>query len=716
MSKKADRKSSAPPPLNAADITDVKFFIPAIIPGLFQGPANESTAASHKIIFIPDVIDRFQFHTESSPPFEPSAVRLSSDRFEIDDHCFVPIVADNFLLGGLVCDATETDEAVIGRIKREPGMMDMLRSINHRLLTARGRDDVAAHIMQMVSRQRSFDSFMRDLASWITEFMDGGVAGLYYGSGECFTLRKLVGDISLFDEIPVAIEGKRAVEFNRHLREGRLLIVNGRLPDYASELYPPPLPRFILGGELFDELEFRLTGLLPDLASVEHLVFFEKLKSLLAVLGRRHFSTTPDWPALMRPIASLISDENSRQEMMESLFSQINEYVFAGFAALALDIRDNGRLETIATVSKAESSHYTDLAEKISADEALWSRLAEAGYVIIDHATDPETPVLAELLHDEDIDALAIIAVRGGTGIRGLIVIGTPLPAQYLRKNIHIFVTIAFHVRHFLTMDDNRRVLETCHNYVDRRRRSFSQGQGISTIRQDVKNLTHAINNYIGAIVGRSELVATRLNMIEDKHAKLIKAVEDSRRICRAASEMEQMVARIDDLMAPSEANSGTAIDIAELIHEAARIIKSKYVGTDFRIAAAAPSGDDRAFRTTPIVNEIEVLDCLIYLLAESVLAAGPEATIEVSCNYREDGLRIVISTRVGHSQYRLSLDSPEWVNAEKIVAAWGGHLHCDRQHEGIFLITIAFPEKAGGAEISPEADHEDSSAAVSPG
>jgi signal transduction histidine kinase/ActR/RegA family two-component response regulator len=554
-----------------------KLYLTTILPGLFYSVSDKlRDIREEKFLYVPSTTmncchDPKLFY---SLIYRDFSVMAADIKFE--DKIFSPLIVDGLPVGGFLSRKGKADRALQQRLFDEfaqSALFKMIYDINDKIA---GSEAIAQHIMNLIAQSFSQDSFLRRLPQWIVEFLAGGMAALYYRSGDDYLLQKIAGQFSYYEETPsILTEEQKSVYLEAGAGEN-YFIPSGALPTFVSEIKIPPQIRFILTGKTKQGIEYILTGISSNITSYSHALFFDRLRHILQGISERNFSGQPDWSNIFKILDKQDIADNSRQKILESVFSLLAENININRLSLLRCSPLENRLEIEASANKSGKSQIMP-GIQLSMNDPDILNIRETGKSKFkaNLARDIANRVEYQL-YKEGARSSILIPINGENDIIGLMAVYSPMTGDYLAKYISIFETLARYIGKIISTRDNTHLMEIYSRQLGEMYSKLTALENLKTLGELASGVFHDLNNIIGAILGRSQLI---MNRLEKEPASKIndKTIADLKTIEKAAFDSAAILGRLRQLSQSKRTEKRAAIDLNEILNDSLEMIRPKW-------------------------------------------------------------------------------------------------------------------------------------------
>ncbi|MEW6015395.1 MAG: ATP-binding protein [Candidatus Zixiibacteriota bacterium] len=556
--------------------SSIKLYLTTILPGLFYS-VTDKILNSHdeRFLYIPTEMLESPIYPEVFEDLVYKRFELYREPIAVDGRKFFPIGVEGVVVGGVLSDSREQIEGEWHRFLDKFSVSEyfnLIFDINDRLA---GGEAIALQVLQQVSTERSPDQFLRSLPSWMVEFLGGGMAAFYYSSGEQFILRRMAGQIGHYEETPPVLDGDAAKEIKLNLTEGRLFVPSGAVPSYATELSAPPGVRFALSGKIGDT-EYLLNGLIPNITSYSVALFFSRLRHILNGLSPSHFAQTPDWRRIFSIVNDINSTGRSRQDLMEFLLPTLNEFMAVNRLSIGKYYQLENRLEMEGVATLTGTSSYGRLSNFRIAGTGFEKVIETGRYYFRDNLAVNFSNNIEKQLYQEGVRSTLLVPIMNGDNILGILGTGSPMSDNYLLRHLHIIQTLADYLGKVFVIAENKRSMDLYIRQLEEMQVQMTILENLRTIGELAGGVFHDLNNIIGGILGRSQIIANRLegDFSPEKKAKI---ENDLRIIEQSAVDSGEILNRLRQLSRQKREQKKVVTDIESLIEDTLEMIKPRW-------------------------------------------------------------------------------------------------------------------------------------------
>lgn len=556
---------------------EISLFMSSLLPNLFYS-ASDRILNSRKIkyLYIPPDELPFGCTTEFFNKSNYKRFELAPKEIAVDENLFIPILADNIIIGGFLGSPQEIVKFDRSQLLKNYNLEEYLYHLSEIGDQTTKIGTLAADMLDKISSEKSFDSFSCLLPEWIVETIGGGSAAFYHGSGDTFVLRKVAGGINNFEITPQVLEGEAAQNYAGLINEDIMFSPLSVVPEYTTLLDYAPVVRFCIGGNVDNNFEYLLTGQVPDITSYETSRFLEELKQILTSLSFRHFSPISNWRQLFATLEKMTESQSSRQSLAEFLFSQLNESLTINFLSISRFYPLENRIHLEGSVSSGRNS-FLQKDTTFPVSGSWFETVIDSGKSRFDELTPSDLDnKIAIQLFKEGVRTNLIIPIQSGNTIYGFLNIGSPMPGNYLNKYQRELDAIA----RFLSGQQekllNRHKIELLSDQLEQLHNKFSSIENIRTLGELAGGVFHDLNNIIGAILGRSQLILQKTkSKAGDQFIDTI--IKDARLIETSALDSGEILKRLKQLAQSNKKGKKVPIDLQTLIDDSIEMIQPRW-------------------------------------------------------------------------------------------------------------------------------------------
>jgi len=555
----------------------VRLYVAAILPGLFY--CADDYINGHdgtSFVFLPPSTLESPYSLNAFDRIVYKNISVSPARIEFDDHLFVPLTVENMVVGGLYGHRARFKPEQAADLLQELGVDDQFGQIFNINDTMVRVSRVAVELLNTIAATRTPDSFFKALPEIIRETIGGGQISFYYHNQESFILRKMIGQLGDYEEMPAVLEGEAGDEYVAAIREGKSFLSYDSLPDYPTELRYAPKVKFVLGGNIDDDLGYLLTGLMPSITAYSPALFIEKLGELLGGVSQRHFTRNPDWHRLFAALDELIAAGNPEGSLAEFLMRELNERINVN----RVSVEKFFPLENRVQISGAATPHRkSSLAEKksIAISGTDFEQVLSSGRsCFTDLTASASLNSVHRQLYREGVRSVVLLPILSEGTMFGFLGIGSPMAGSYLKQYVPIFDIIAGYIAKLQNIKNNRHTIEILSDQLDHLEGKLSAMENIRTLGELAGGVFHDLNNVIGAILGRCQLILSRANAAAGEPIPE-KIIRDVRLIEKSALDSGEILKRLRKLAQTGQKSERRQVDLIPLINDVVELIGPRW-------------------------------------------------------------------------------------------------------------------------------------------
>ncbi len=450
---------------------------------------------------------------------------------------------------------------------------NLVFNINDRLA---GGEEIAQEVLAIMERSKSLDSFLRTIPDWLMEFLGGGLAALYFKTDGGYVLRKVSGQLTLYEEMPSLMDKEMAAPLNQAIDDSQLFIPIGSVPRFPTELKVPPAIRFVLAGKIGKDTEYLLTGIIPNITSYSISLFFDRLKRILGGVSDKHFMPQPEWDKVFSTLDEMMVSNATRQKIAEYIYAALNEYVNLNRLSLVRFDQLENRLVVEAAVTAAPSTALGENAF-LPVEGSAFEKVIETGKAYLNSELSSSISTKAEyIIYKEGVRSYLLLPVKNENSIVGILNVGSSMSGEYLGKHLPIFDTVARYLSKILAAQEHRRAMQIYSEQSEKWHDQLNALENIRTMGELTSGVFHDLNNVMGAILGRSQIMGRKIDEIADPElaAKFRRDVE---LIERSAMDSGEILQRLRQLYRPGRHHTRSVVIIQEIINDAVEMIRPRW-------------------------------------------------------------------------------------------------------------------------------------------
>lgn len=552
----------------------IKIYLTTILPGLYFSVTDKlMNAHDERFLYIPNKILDVDYSPDIFDNIVYKNFALLQTPILFEGKIFVPIAVDNIVVGGLVCGEDHSNPEELRCLLDDFAVSEyfnLIFNINNHLAAG---DSIAVQILYLLSQNKSFDKFMRSMSDWLVEFMGGGQASFYYKSGDEFILRKMAGQITYYEEMPPILAGEKAEFYDQAMSANRLFLPAGIVPDYVAELKSPPAIRFILGGQIGENNKYFLTGFVPNFTSYSFALFFGRLKQILAGLNEMHFSSHPDWHQIFPSLDELFDAERPRQEIAEFLLQILNETININRLRIIKYDRLEDKLEIEGDTGLAKDLSSAESSSIPASGSGLESLIESGGYLFKSNLPTASSSRTEYQAFKDGSKSELLLPIKSDNIVTGILAIGSPLCEENLKQHVGILETIANYLGKLFSLNENGKTIQIYAGRAEELQSKLASFEDLKMLGELAGTVFHDLNNVMGAIMGRSQLILNRLSKISDLELAA-KIAHDAELIEKSAIDSGEILSSLGRFSQTRKETRQTIISIMDLINDAIEIVR----------------------------------------------------------------------------------------------------------------------------------------------
>ncbi len=642
----SDKQYSELPSLRNSPVLEdkIKIYLTTILPGLYFSATDKLLNQNdERFLFIPPEVLR----TDYSPSIFDDIIYKN---FEIlptvvpfEDKIFVPIAVDNIVMGGLVCGEDHSCPEEFQCLLDDFAVSEyfnLIFNINDQLAAG---ESIAVQILNLMSSHRSFDAFMRSMSDWLVEFMGGGQASFYYRSGDDYVLRKMAGQMGYYEEMPAHLTGEKAKYYERAIAGKELFLPAGAVPDYVAELKSPPAIRFILGGEMGENNNYLLTGYVPNFTSYSYALSFTRLKRILAGLNEKHFAQSPEWHRIFSKLDWQNNAQNGCQEFAESLFQALSEHDNINRLRLAKFNRLENRFEIEGDAGRSKELPSPNKATIPVSGSGLESLIETGKYLFKSDMTASSSNHSEYRAFKGDSRSELHLPIKCENAVLGILTIGSPMTDDHILKNLAIFETAANYLGKLFSLNEKKRAVEIYARRAEELQGKLASIECPQALSELAGEVCHDLNNVMGAVVGRSQLIQNRLSKISDSKLRA-RIAHDVELIEKSATDAGAILDRLRRSCVGRRESTRTEMSILEVLDDAIEVVRPRWEKASHEKGATILLKKDVPEEIKVLSNPSEIREIFINILLNSLNDFPSGGEIEVCCRQVNETARIVFT------------------------------------------------------------------------
>ena len=560
-----------------ASSDNVRIYLATVLPGLFYSITDRIiNKVEDKFIYIPpDLLGNgYSAHVFENLAYRKIDLRPSGIR--IDDNIFWPIAVNDMVVGGMFGDKSAFEKCKLTEMLETYAIRDYFNLVFNVADRRGSHESAAAKLFNRLISEKTFDSFMRSLPEWMTDEIGGGLAAFYYGSGENFILRKISGDLGHYDKMPVTIKDEAASGYRQAIEAKNIFIPDSLVPKYGTELKYPPQIRFVLGRSIDNELSFMLTGNVPGFNGYAGAIFLEELNGLLQDLSYQDFIKVSDWGRLFMSLDELARTSHSDQQVALFLLNRLNEYININRVSLAKYYPLENRIEVTGAAGLAGESMLGQSAI-LPVTGTDFERAIESGQPVFSEVSlNKLDSRLYSQLYKEGVRTFVVLPVLYDDSVYGFINIGSPLIGPYLKRFLPMLEVVADFMAKLKDIHIKNHTIEVLTDQMEQLQSKLSSVENIRTQGELASGVFHDLNNTIGAILGRCQLILQKTEgLTEDELIEKIS--RDAKIIEKSAVDSGEILNRLRELAKTRRKSNRVILDIKELINDSIEMVRPRW-------------------------------------------------------------------------------------------------------------------------------------------
>jgi len=559
-------------PKGASD-NGIKIYLTTILPGLYFSVTDKLIDQhDERFLYVPPD----QLNSDYAPDLFDDIVykdfELLLSPIPFEGKIFVPIGVDNIVVGGLVCSEDHSDPSQFRCLLDDFSVSEyfsLIFGINDQLTAG---DSIALQILGILASNTSFDAFMRAMSEWLVGFMGGGQASFYYRSGDDLILRKLSGQMSYYEDMPSVLDKASADRYKKAIAERHMFLPEGIVPTYVTELKSPPAVRFVLGGEIGGQNNYLLTGFVPNFTSYSFALFFARLRQILSGLDDRHFSACPDWNRLFPTLDRMILSDKAGQEIARFLYDALGESIHIGRLRLIRYNQLENRFDIVGDAGQKKHVYQID-GTPITVDHPDLNKVVETGE-FLSRSGRIDSPAGAVYSSSKNnLKSEMLLAIKFENVPMGILAVGSPMAEEYLTQFAEIFQTVAGYLGNLFNRVECRKAIEVYARQEAEMHAKLAALENLRILGELAGGVLHDLNNIMGAIMGRSQLIMGRLGNISDSQlaARLSHDVE---LIEKATVDSGEILNRLRQLSRTKIETKHTIVSILEVVDDSIEMVR----------------------------------------------------------------------------------------------------------------------------------------------
>ncbi|GEM_PF-2369412 len=622
--------------------SNIDIYFASVLPGLFYSVKDLVIDRSNmKYIFIPPdelgnryspaVFDRIAF----------KKLELADQDIPIDDKVFIPILVENIVIGGFYGDYEYFGANKLGTLIESTGIQDYFSMIFNAAPPPEAAE-LSIHLLNRVAEAKSMDGFLRMLPEWIIDQIGGGQVGFYYRVGNEYHQRRIIGLLNDFGDMPAVIDSEEAKSIQQVLSEGWSFMPVGAIPAKASEILYPPRVRFIIEGGLDQNVRFIITGIIPSITDYTPALFVERLAHAVKGLSVKHFGRDVEWSRILAACDELLNNGKSYDDLSALLLKELNEYIslnrisLARYNVLENRIEINGSASLSGKIPIPSGTTYAVRGSEL--EQVIETGKFQSGE-LIPSSLDSKLQIQ---LYKEGVRSYIAIPIKAEGNIYGFINVGSSLPGDYLKRYINIFEALASYLGGFEQAKNFGRQLRVLNDQISQLEQKLSVIENLRTLGELAGGVFHDLNNAIGAILGRSQLIQTKAAKIEGSEIAE-KIVKDAVVIEKSAVDSGEILARLRQLTKPGRQKKRQSIELNRLIDDSIEMIRPRWQSLSQAKGVKYTLNRDLKLDAMVDVDSSEIREVLTNILLNALDAMPNGGSIFISNRINGDSIVLFI-------------------------------------------------------------------------
>jgi len=622
--------------------SNIRVYFASILPGLFYS-VNDLVVDRSNMSYLyippeelgqrysPGVFDRIAF----------KKLDLHKQDIPIDDKVFVPILVEDIIIGGFYGEYEDfkgvRDKSLIDK-HNITDYFGMIFNASPALDAA----ELSINLLDRVARSKSMDAFLRGLPEWIVEQIGGGQVGFYYKIGKEYHQRCMIGLLGDFEDLPHVIEDEDALAIGQAVSEGCAFIPLGAVPQKASEIQYPPKVRFTIGGGLDENLKYILTGIIPGITDYLPALFVERLADTVEGLSVRHFGRDVEWSRILAACDELLNAGKPYDSLAELLLNELNDYININRISFAKYINLENRIQILGSASiKGKKPLENGVTFSVRGTEL--EKVLETGRY---DSGDYNPSVLKNKLHiqlyKEGVRSYITIPIKAEGTIYGFINVGSPLAGDYLKRYINIFEALAHYLGGIEQARDFNNSLRVLNDQIDQLEQKLSTVENMRTLGELAGGVFHDLNNALGAILGRSQLIQGKAAKIADNEIAE-KIAKDASLIEKSTVDSSEILDRLRQLAKPGRRKKRRTVEINSLIDDSIEMIRPRWQNLVQDKGVKFTLEKDLKLDATVYVDSSEIREVLTNILLNALDAMPSGGTISISNRIKDKTVTVFI-------------------------------------------------------------------------
>ncbi len=560
---------------NAGFPDGVSVYFTTILPGLFYSVSD---------FIVHHAMDRFLYIAPERLGREYSArifdnisykkINLFDNEIIVDDNIFIPFAVEDIVMGGFYGPLEK-----LRALDRQKLLANLVAADYFGMIFNFSRDQevmtLTSEILELISSNSNLDSFLKALAEWISD-QTGGQVAFYYNFGHEYVLRKISGPLGEYTETAVEITGEDAAMIGAAQGKGKIFLPADMVPNQPTEIRYPPRARFILGGKIDNDLGYLLTGIMPSLTAYLPALFLENLSAGIRGLSDRHFGHNLEWHRLFAAVEEIGMNGRAPDELADFLLRELNRHMSLCRVSVSRYYPLESRL-TLAANATVSGRSLIDTGANLPVVGSDMESLLETGrYRLVELTPNAMDNRFYYQLYREGTRSLIIIPIKGEESVFGFLYLGSVMPGRYLERFQQVFSTLAQYLAKIYGIINLRYQNRLLNEQAEQMELKLAALEKMRTLGELAGGVFHDLNNAIGAILGRSQLLLNKLNRAE-KTPQIESFAQEAGFIEKSAIDSGQILNRLRQLAQTRRTIDLTAVNLSQIIEEAVEMVRPRW-------------------------------------------------------------------------------------------------------------------------------------------
>lgn len=686
----------------------------SILPGLFYSVTDLIVDRSNmKYIYIPPEEFEYRYSPVAFDRIAFKKLDLLGKDVPIEDKVFIPVIVENLLIGGFYGDYEDFKDVDRNKLIEETGIADYFGMVFN-AAPGPATMELSVRLLNRVAEAKSIDLFLRELPEWILGQIGEGQVGFYYKVGQEYHQRRIVGMLGDFGELPGIIGEEETRLIDKCAEMNCPFTPLGAVPFKSSEIKYPPGVRFAIKGGFDDSLEFVLVGIVKSITDYLPALFVERLSEIIGGLSIRHFGKDVEWSRILSSADKLLDTGKSYDDLAGLYLREMNDYININRISLTRYNNLENRIEILGS-AQLEGEAPLACGSSYPAGGSEFEDVLESGqFVVNENRPSDFKNKMHVQLYKEGVRSYITIPIKVEGTIYGFISIGSPMAGSYLKRYIHLFEVFA---RYLAGVEQNRnytnqvRVLSDQINLLEEK---LTTVENMRTLGELAGGVFHDLNNSLGAILGRSQLIQTKTTRIKDE--KLAeKITRDAEVIEKSAVDSGNILDRLKQVAKPRKRKERKPIELNSLVDDALEIIRPRWKKLTQDKEIKLTLKKDLKLEAVINADPSEIREVLTNILLNALDAMSEGGTISIKNRFREDKVDLYISDTgqgISEEDCRKIFDSFYTTKGEKgtglglslskkIIEEHGGSIdfRSELGQGTTFILSLPRVDKPGGEE-----------------